>query len=157
MSEHDKIRRTLALAASGDVSPEELRRLQAHLRRCDSCRHESEDLDLLAEALRQIPTPQPRQELILRVRELAESRLAVRREPAGDARVLAALVVVSWVVALATWPVVRLSVTWAMGWMFVPEGGIRTALAAYSALGFLMAFVSAVAVGRRARVTGRTR
>jgi predicted anti-sigma-YlaC factor YlaD len=156
MNDHGRIRTALSLAASGDISPEELRRLQDHLGDCESCRKEIEDLSALAGALRSIPTPQPRPEVVARVRKLAESRLEDKRRR-GDARLLAPLVAASWVVAWVTWPAVRVSTSWAMSWLHLPEGGVRTALAVYSIVGFLVAFVSAVAVGRRAKMIGRAR
>jgi predicted anti-sigma-YlaC factor YlaD len=151
VSEHERTRAALSLAASGDIEPEELRQVQAHLRTCGLCRRESEDLAAIAETLRGIPTPQPRPELIARVRELAESKFA-EKEQHHDARLLAPLVAASWVVAWVTWPAVGVSTSWAMSWLHLPEGRVRTALVVYSIVGFLVAFVSAVAVGRRARI-----
>ncbi len=155
MNEHDDIGVLLASAASGDVSPEELRRVQKHLACCEACRIKSEDFALLAEWLRGIPTPQPRAELVVRVRELAEARL-VRRPSGNDTRFIALLVAAGWIAALATWP--ALPAAWnVISGLHVPDGVLRTALVFYSLVGFLLACVSAVAVGRHARMTGRAR
>jgi hypothetical protein len=156
MNEHENVRALLPLAASGDISPEDLRRLQEHLTCCEECRGVSDDLAALAGALRGLPTPQPREELVARVLELAGARLAQERVPADGAGVLAPLVVAGWIAALATWPLVRAAVAWLFTGWHVP-GGFATALAAYSFLGLLMACVSAVAVGRHARTARRTR
>jgi anti-sigma factor RsiW len=155
MSEHENISALLALAASGDISPEELRRVQEHLARCEACSIEAQDFALLAEGLRGIPTPQPRAELVARVRSLAEARL-LRRPSSSDSKLIALLVGASWIAALATWPV--LSAGWkVISGVSVADGGLGTALVFYSLLGFLLACVSAVAVGRHASTTGRTR
>jgi anti-sigma factor RsiW len=141
MSEHERIRELLPLAASGDISPEEMRQVREHLSRCDTCARVSEDFVALGSALRGLPTPMPRAELVTRVRELAELRLERKRAWSRDAVVLAPLVAAGvWIFA---------------GW-HVPGGGFGTALAFYSILGFLLACVSAFAVGRRARTIGRT-
>jgi len=157
MNEHEEIRLALSLAASDAASTEDLRRVEDHLRHCEPCRRESEDFAVLAETLRRIPTPQPRAELVDRVRQMAESRLRERPSAGSDVRLLAPLVAASWVVAWLTWPVARVSVSWMMNWMHVPEGEIGTALGVYSAVGFIVACISAAAVARRAGMTGRTR
>ena len=154
MSEHDDIRTLLPLASSGDISADESRRLNDHLARCEACRRESDDYGSLADALRAVPTPQPRPELIAQVRGLAEARLGRRawRESAG---ILAPLVAASWAAALATWPLVKAAAAWAlMGWR-LPVGEFGTALGAYSILGLPLACAAALAVGMRARVYGR--
>jgi len=157
MNEHETVRALLALAASGDISPEDLRCLQEHLTCCEGCRGVSDDFAALAGALRGLPTPQPREELVARVLELAGSRLVKERGPADGAGVLAPLVASGWVAALATWPLVRAAVAWLFTGWHVPGGGFATALAAYSFLGLLTACVSAVAVVRHARTARRTR
>jgi anti-sigma factor RsiW len=156
MSEHERIRELLPLAASGDISPEEMRQVREHLSRCDTCARVSEDFVALGSALRGLPTPMPRAELVTRVRELAELRLERKRAWSRDAVVLAPLVAAGWIMALATWPLVRTAGVWIFAGWHVPGGGFGTALAFYSILGFLLACVSAFAVGRRARTIGRT-
>jgi len=156
MSEHERIRELLPLAASGDISPEEMRQVREHISRCDTCAHLSEDFVALGSALRGLPTPLPRAELVTRVRELAELRLGRKRAWSRDAFVLAPLVAAAWIMALATWPLVRTAGVWVFTGWHVPGGGFGTALAFYSTLGFFLACVSAFAVGRRARMIGRT-
>jgi len=100
MSEHERIRELLPLAASGDISPEEIRLVREHLTRCDTCARVSEDFVALGSALRGLPTPLPRAELVIRVRELADLRLGRKRAWSGDAVVLAPLVAAGWIMAL---------------------------------------------------------
>jgi anti-sigma factor RsiW len=157
MSEHESIRRLLALAASGDISPEDVRRVHEHLARCETCRGVSQDFVALGDALRGLPTPQPRAELVARVRDLAELSLARKRPGRRDAVALAPLVTAAWIMALATWPLLRAAVKWFLTGWYVPDGGLVTALAAYSIMGFLFACASALAVARRAKPSGRVR
>jgi len=156
MSEHERIGELLPLAASGDLSPEDMRDVCDHLTRCETCSRLSEDFVALGGALRGLPTPQPPPELVARVCELAELRLGSKRAWSRDAVFLAPLVVASWIMALATWPLVQAAGTWALSGWHVPGGAFATSLAAYSILGFLLACISALAVVRRARAIGRT-
>lgn len=157
MSEHESIRGLLPLAASGDISPEDMRRVREHLARCETCRRASEDFVALGSALRGLPTPQPRPELVARVCDLVEFRLARRRAGSREGVALAPLVAAGWVMALATWPLLRAAAKLILTGWYVPDGGFVTALAAYSIPGFLLAWVSAFAVGRLARASGRAR
>jgi anti-sigma factor RsiW len=155
MNEHERIRELLPLAASGDISPEEIRLVREHLARCDNCARVSEDFAVLGSALRALPTPLPRAELVMRVQELAERRLEHKRAWSRDAVVLAPLVIAGWIMALVTWPMVRAAGMWVFTGWHVPGGRFGTTLGFYSILGFLVACVSACAVGRRARTIGR--
>ena len=155
MSEHERIRELLPLAASGDISPGELRAVHEHLSRCESCAGMYQDYGVLGSALRSLPTPQPREAVVARVLELAESRLGRSSANPREAFILAPLVVAGWLMAVATWPFARAATVWIFtGWR-VPHGGLGTALAFYSILGCILACVSALAVGRRARIVGR--
>jgi len=156
MSEHDRIVRLLPLAATGDITPEEIRRVREHLASCAECRRVSEDYAFLGSTLRGLPTPQPGAELLARVRAMAAPRLARKQARSRDAMVLAPLVAAGWIVALATWPWVRAAGTMVLTGWHLPSGSLAHALAVYSVLGFLLASVAAIAVGRRASAMGRT-
>ncbi len=157
MNEHQDIRGLLPLAASGDIPHEDMRRVREHLANCAACRLASDDLSALGVALRGLPTPQPRREFVARVRELAESSLARRREERRAAALLAPLVAASWIFALATWPLARAAVQWMFtGWR-VTGADFGAALGVYSILGLIPACVSAFAVAKRARAIGRIR
>jgi len=157
MNEHEKVRRLLPLSLSDDLAPEDLERVRRHCARCDECRQLSEDFASLAGTLRRLPTPQPRAELVGRVLELAGSRLVQKSRATDGAGVLAPLVAAAWIMAVATWPVVRTAVAWGLTGWHMPGGGFATALAAYSSIGLLLACISAVAVGRKARDIRRVR
>jgi hypothetical protein len=157
VNEHEDIRKLLPLAAAGTISPADVRRVGEHLAHCEPCRWISEDFAALESALRGLPTPQPRAELIARVRDLAESRLADRKAWSRDTAILAPLVAGSWIVALVTWPVAQAAGRWVLTAWYVQGDGLGTALAVYSILGFLLACAAAIAVGRRAGAIGRVR
>jgi predicted anti-sigma-YlaC factor YlaD len=156
MNEHDRIRSLLPLAASGDISPEDLRRLGAHLADCEPCRRVSDDFASLCGALRAIPTPQPAPELLAQVRALADSRLGNQRWR-SEARLIAPLVASSWMIAVLTWPLLRDASGWMLNWWRGPGDGFAAVLAVYSVAGLLLASVSALAVAQCARMNGRIR
>lgn len=157
MNEHDHVGNLLALASSGDVSAEELRRVQAHLLGCEECRRAGDDFAMLAGTLRSIPTPQPRAEVLARVRTLISTRRPPRRASWGEVRLVGPLVAASWGVAWISLPAMKTIAEWLIaGWRFSAER-TGTMLAIYSILGLLLATVSAIAVGTQARVNGRSR
>lgn len=157
MSEHERIRILLPLAASGDLSPRDMKRVDEHVARCASCRRTCEELAALGGALRALPTPQPPAEIVARVCRLGETRLGLRRAPQNGTAFLASLVAASWIAALATWPLVRSEFHWLSEDWHMPGGGLGGTLAAYSILGFVLACASAIAVGMHAREIGRSK
>jgi len=157
VNEHADIRELLPHAAAGTISAADEKKVREHLAQCESCRLISEDFAALGSALRGLPTPQPRAELVAHVRNLAESRLAVRKARSRETVILAPLVAASWIVALLTWPAAQAAGRWVLAAWYVQRDGIGTALAVYSILGFLLACAAAVAVGRRAGAIGRVR
>ena len=67
-----------------------------------------DDLEALSLALRRLPTPQPADALVSRVRRLAHHELQARTEEKLDRPVLVFLLLFSWTVSLFTLLVVRL-------------------------------------------------
>jgi predicted anti-sigma-YlaC factor YlaD len=157
MNEHERVREMLPLAASGDLSPGDMKQGNEHVAKCAACSQVSEDLAALGGALRALPTPQPPDELVVRVCRLAETKLASQRAQRNSTAFLAPLVAASWVAALVTWPLVRTISWWILGAWHVPGGSLGSTLAAYSVLGMILACASALAVGMRAREFGRTK
>ena len=107
MSEHDKIRELLPLAAAEVLEPNEERLLAEHLRGCTSCAAQLEEWRLLAGGLRRLPTPQPRGVVVERARAAAQIRLAEHIEARWNHAVMFGLIVFAWIVTLMSWPVVR--------------------------------------------------
>jgi hypothetical protein len=155
MSEHDHIAGLLPLAGTGDLAPDEIRRVLEHVAGCAQCRQANEDYALLGGALRSLTTPQPSAELLARVRVMAADRLARNPASGREAAMLAPLVAAAWVTALATWPWLRAAGRWAFSGWQLPGGMAASALATYSILGILLAAAAAAAVIRRAAANGR--
>lgn len=67
-----------------------------------------EDLDVLGQELRRLPTPMPPEALVSRVRRLAHLKLAGRADESPNRLVLAFLLLISWTVGLFPLLAVRL-------------------------------------------------
>jgi anti-sigma factor RsiW len=108
MTEHDNNRELLALAAAGALTRDEEEQVARHLRSCSSCSNEMVAWQSIASDLRRVPTPQPSAGLVQRTRLRAEARLAEEAEYRWQRGVMVFVVAFSWVVTIASWPVVRL-------------------------------------------------
>jgi len=108
MSDHEEIRRLLALAAAGALDAAEEQRVLDHSRSCDECAKELESWQLVAAGLRRLPTPQPSAALIQRTRALAEARLEEEAEARWQRSVMVFVVTFAWVLTIVSWPLVRL-------------------------------------------------
>jgi anti-sigma factor RsiW len=108
MSGHDEIRELLTLAAAGALDSAEQERVADHVRSCDACLKEIEAWQDITTELRHLPTPQPPAELVARTRLLAEASLIEQGEYRWQSRVMALVIVFSWLLTIASWPVVRL-------------------------------------------------
>jgi len=108
MTEHDKIRELLALAAAGALTSPEEERVARHLRSCEACSRHMETWQSIARDLRRLPTPQPTAALFERTRLLAEQKLAEEAEYRWQRGVMVFVVSFAWVLTIASWPVVRL-------------------------------------------------
>jgi anti-sigma factor RsiW len=155
MNEHNHIQELLALGASSDIAPKDKRRLHEHLEQCEACRRISTEFAELAGTLRCLSTPQPRQELVAQVFQLAEMKLARRRVWINDAWIVAPLVIGSWFLAIASWPLLQESGAWLLTRIPFPNGEWVSVLIACSIIGFLTACASALATSGYARLMGR--
>lgn len=108
MTDHNKIREWLALAAADALDAKESEQVMQHARDCAECSAELEQWQLLSRGLRQLPTPQPSANLVQRTCARAEARFVEEREHVWNRRVMISLVVFAWALTLATWPLVRL-------------------------------------------------
>jgi len=156
MSDHDKIRELLPMAAAGALDPEEQQRVDGHVRECAACAAELDDWQLLAGGLRRLPTPQPSSALIERTRARAEWQLATQAEHRWDQRMLIFLVLFGWTVAVASWPVVRLLSGGLLGWLEPGFGRTWIGLAGYTALLWLTGGIAAAMLALRHRRERRT-
>ena len=153
MNEHEKIRKQLPLASAGALDAAEQRQLDEHLRGCAACAAEAERWTELAGALRRLPTPQPSPALVERVRAGSEAVFAATDVEQFNYRLMAFLVLFSWTLVLASWPIVRLLTDGMFGWMNLQQTWLG--LAAYTVLGWMGAGVAAGFLGWRQRAARR--
>jgi anti-sigma factor RsiW len=105
--EHAEIREQLALFVAGALEADAQSRVALHLVTCPDCSAELERWQVIAGGLRRLPTPQPPAALFERTRALATAQLAEHREQRRNLIVLMLLILFSWAVTLAGWPIFR--------------------------------------------------
>jgi len=137
MSDHETLRGWLSLAAAGALEPQEQAELDRHLGICEECAAELERWSEMARGLKRLPTPQPSPRLIERVRAQLESSAAARTERRWNHGVLAFLVLFSWTLTLAGWPIVRLASRGVASWLDLGFTGTWTTLVWYTVLTWL--------------------
>lgn len=107
MHYHDEIRRLLALAAAGDLQPDEQQQVDEHLRECAACTRELAVLRVLAAELKILPVPQPSPGLGARTRARVAAQLAARAERRRHHLLIGLLISFGWAVTLLTLAVPR--------------------------------------------------
>ncbi len=105
MSEHDKIRELLALAAAGALRSAEEKQVAEHVRSCIACSNELEAWRPIASELRRLPTPQPSSWLVQATLARAQAKLTEQAEHDWNRRVMIVLVAFAWLLTIASWPV----------------------------------------------------
>ena len=141
MSEHDKIRELLALAAAGALTSAEEKQVAEHVRSCTACSNELETWRPIASELRRLPTPQPSSWLVQATLARAEVRLAEQAEHDWNRRVLIVSVAFAWLLTIASWPVFRF-VSEHFGRLLAPQyvpqfSSTWISFAAFTAFGWL--------------------
>lgn len=107
MSEHDKIRELLPLAAAGALTSAEEERVVAHMRLCAACSHEMEEWRSITGSIRRVPTPQPPARLLQVTLARAEAKLVDQAEHDWNRRVIIFVVAFAWILTVASWPLVH--------------------------------------------------
>jgi len=151
MSEHDRIRELLPLAAADALTSAEETQVAEHVRSCVSCSNELDAWRPIATELRQLPTPQPSSWLVQATLARAEAKLTEQAEHNWNHRVMIVVVVFAWLLTIASWPVFHF-VSGRLGSLLDPEfSPTWISFAAFTALGWLAGGVAAVmlAVGQR--------
>jgi anti-sigma factor RsiW len=105
--EHPEIREQLALFVAGALDLDAESRVALHLATCPDCSAELERWQLITSGLRRLPTPQPPAALFERARAQAIAQLAEHAEHRRNRIVLLLLILFSWAVTLAGWPIFR--------------------------------------------------
>jgi len=151
MSEHEAIRKLLALAAAEALEEDERRELQRHLATCSTCDAELDTWRGLAAALKRLPTPQAPAMLVERTRSRVAVELTATAERRKSHWVMAFLILFSWTVTLVTWPIVRMLSGGVLSWLDLSFNQTWFGLAAYTALGGLTAGVAGAVLSIRRR------
>ncbi|HEV2467870.1 MAG TPA: hypothetical protein VGS78_01645 [Candidatus Sulfotelmatobacter sp.] len=151
MSEHDKIRGLLPLAAAGALTSAEEKQVAEHVRSCIACSNELEAWQPITSELRRLPTPQPSSWLVRATLARAEARLAEQAEHDWNRRVLIVLVAFAWLMTIASWPAFHF-VSGRFGNLLGPMfTSTWISFAAFTALGWLAGGVAAVMLAIRQR------
>jgi anti-sigma factor RsiW len=151
MSEHDKIRELLALAAADALTGAEERQVAEHLRSCIACSNELGAWRAIASELRRLPTPQPSSWLVQATLARAEAKLTAQAEHDWNRRVMIVVVAFAWLLTIASGPVFHV-VSGRVGSLLGPQfSHTWINFAAYTALGWLAGGVAAVMLAIRQR------
>ncbi|HVA17064.1 MAG TPA: zf-HC2 domain-containing protein [Candidatus Dormibacteraeota bacterium] len=108
MTEHDEIRELLSLAPAGALDAKEDQRVSAHLRTCPACAAELGSWQAIGAGLRRLPTPQAPAALVARTIARAQMRFAEESDRRSERKVLALVIVFSWVFVALSWPLAQL-------------------------------------------------
>ena len=146
MSEHNKIRELLTLAAAGALTSEEEKRVAEHLRSCVACSEQLEAWRSIATELYQLPSPQPSSRLVQETLAHAQRKLAEQAEHDWNRRIIISVVALAWLLMVASWPLLHF-VSSGFGSLLGPLFG-RTwiSFAAFTALAWFAGGVAALIV-----------
>ncbi len=108
MTEHEEIRELLSLAAAGALDATEDQRVSAHLRACPACAAELASWQAIETGLRRIPTPQVPADLVARTIARAQMRFAEESDRRSERKVLALVIIFSWIFVALSWPLAQL-------------------------------------------------
>jgi hypothetical protein len=161
MSEHDKIRELLALAAADALTSAEEKQVAEHVRSCIACSNELDAWRPIATELRRLPTPQPSSWLVQATLARAEAKLAEQAEHDWNRRVMIVVVAFAWLLTIVSWPVFQV-VSARFGNLLEPQfshtlfsqtwfSHTSISFAAFTALGWLAGGVAAVMLAVRQR------
>ena len=151
MSEHDKVRELLALAAAGALTAAEEKQVAEHVRSCVSCSNELDAWRPIATELRRLPTPQPSSWLLQATLARAEAKLADQAEHDWNRRVIIFVVAFAWLLTIASWPVFDFVRPYLRSLLGPRFDHTWIGFAALTALGWLAGGVAAVMLGIRQR------
>ena len=156
MSEHDKVRELLALAAADALTSAEEKQVAEHVRSCIACSNELDAWRPIASELRRLPTPQPASWLVQATLARAEAKLSVQAEHDWNRRVMIVSVALAWLLTIANWLVFHF-VSGRFGSLLEPQFSHTQfsytwiSFAAFTVLGWLAGGVAAVMLAIRQR------
>ena len=151
MSEHDKIRELLALAAADALTSAEEKQVAEHVRSCIACSNELEAWRPIASELRRLPTPQPSSWLVQATLARAQAKLTEQAEHDWNRRIIIVVVAFAWLLTIASWPAFHF-VSKRFGSLLGPVfSHTWISFGAFSALGWLAGGVAALMLAIRQR------
>lgn len=151
MSEHDRIRELLALAAAGALTDAEEQRVGEHVRWCSACSKELSAWGPIASELRRLPTPQPSSWLVQATLARAQAKLTEQAERDWNRRVMIVVVAFAWLLTIASWAVFHV-VSGRFERLLGPQfSHTWISFAAFTALEWLAGGVAAVMLAVRQR------
>ena len=151
MSEHDKIRELLALAAADALTSAEEKQVAEHVRSCIACSNELEAWRPIASELRRLPTPQPPSWLVQATLARAEAKLAEQAEHDWNRHVIIFVVALAWLLTSASWPVFHFVSRRFGSLLELQFSHTWISFAAFTALGWFVGGVAAVMLAIRQR------
>jgi len=151
MSEHDKVRELLVLAAAGALTAAEEKRVAEHVRSCVLCSNELERWRPIATELRRLPTPQPSAWLFQATLARAEAKLADEAEYVWNRRVIIFVMTLAWLLTIASGLVFYFVGPYFGSLLGRQFGHTWIGFAAFTALGWLAGGVAAVMLAVRQR------
>jgi len=151
MSEHDRIRELLALAAAGALTIAQEKEVADHVGSCTACSNQLEAWQSIATDLCRLPTPQPPSRLVQSTLARAEAKLAEQAENYWNRRLMVFVVAFAWLLMVASWPVFH-SLSRDFGSLLGLQFG-RTwiSFAAFTALAWLAGGVAAAMLAAQQR------
>jgi len=150
-NEHARIREMLGLYVAGALDAGEESLILKHLGACAECAAELERWQSITGALRGLRTPQPSAALFARTRAAAEARLIEQAEQRHNRTVLVLVVVFSWAVTLAGWPIFRFATGGVLSLLDLQFREMWILFAAFTALTWLAGGSAAVLLSARRR------
>jgi anti-sigma factor RsiW len=153
--EHAEIRGQLALFIAGALDADAEAHVARHTSSCPACAAELERWQLISGGLRRLPTPQPSPALFERARALAAAQLAVQAEQRQTRMLLIPLIVFSWAVTVAGWPLFRFATAGLLSLLDIRFGQIWLLFAIFTSLTWIVGTTAAVLLSIRRRQEGR--
>lgn len=127
MTEHEKIRQTLAALAAGALEPAEESAARAHLEACAECARAWESWQRLGRAVERLPAAPLSPQRLSRIAAAAAARRQHVLERRWNRLVLAGLIVYGWALFAVSWPLLPAAIEWLGGFTRLPWFGVVAA------------------------------
>jgi anti-sigma factor RsiW len=149
VDEHTEIRKQFALLIAGTLDADAEAHIARHVATCPSCSAELERWQLISGGLRRLRTPLPSAALFERTRAMVAAQLTAQAERRKNRIVLIPLIVFSWAVTVAGWPVFRFATGGLFSLLDIQFRQVWLLFAVFSALAWLASGSAAVLLSVR--------